>query len=37
VIDEPVAARDNFVMNTKEEIDQAIADYKNGIFGTLAD
>lgn len=37
VIDEPVAAKDNFVMNTKEEIDQAMADYKNGIFGTLAD
>jgi redox-sensitive bicupin YhaK (pirin superfamily) len=35
VIDEPVAAKDNFVMNTKEEADQAIEDYKNGVFGTL--
>ena len=35
-IDEPVAAKDNFVMNTQEETDQAIADYKNGLFGTLS-
>lgn len=35
-IDEPVAAKDNFVMNTAEEVDQAIADYKNGVFGTLS-
>ena len=34
-ISEPVAAKDNFVMNTSEEIDQAMADYKNGLFGTL--
>lgn len=34
-IDEPVAAKDNFVMNTAEEIDQAIDDYHNGFFGTL--
>ncbi|NML20276.1 pirin family protein [Pseudoflavitalea sp. G-6-1-2] len=34
-IDEPVAAKDNFVMNTAEEADQAIEDYKNGVFGTL--
>lgn len=34
-IDEPVAAKDNFVMNTMAEVDQAIEDYKNGIFGTL--
>lgn len=34
-IDEPVAAKDNFVMNTQEEIEQAIADYQNGLFGTL--
>jgi len=27
-IDEPVAAKDNFVMNTPEEIDTAIADYQ---------
>jgi quercetin 2,3-dioxygenase len=35
-IDEPVAAKDNFVMNTAQEIEQAIADYKNGVFGTLS-
>jgi len=34
-ITEPVAAKDNFIMNTQEEIEQAIADYNNGIFGTL--
>lgn len=34
-INEPVAAKDNFVMNTAEEAEQAIADYKNGLFGTL--
>ncbi|SEW57342.1 pirin family protein [Chitinophaga arvensicola] len=34
-IDEPVAAKDNFVMNTTEEVDQAMLDYKNGLFGTL--
>lgn len=34
-IDEPIAAKDNFVMNTMEEIDQAMADYKAGLFGTL--
>lgn len=35
-IDEPVAAKDNFVMNIAEEIEQAIADYKSGVFGSLA-
>ncbi len=34
-IDEPVAAKDNFVMNTPEEIEQAMTDYKNGVFGSL--
>ena len=34
-IDEPVVAKDNFVMNTMEEVDKAIEDYKNGLFGTL--
>jgi len=34
-LEEPVAAKDNFVMNTPEEIEQAIADAKNGNFGTL--
>lgn len=35
-IDEPIAAKDNYVMNTAEEIEQAMADYKNGVFGTLS-
>ncbi|MND79955.1 hypothetical protein D3C80_717150 [compost metagenome] len=35
-IDEPVAAKDNFVMNTAEEVEQAITDYKNGVFGSLS-
>ena len=35
-ISEPVAARDNFVMNSQAEIDQAMADYNDGIFGTLS-
>ncbi|HVU58439.1 MAG TPA: pirin family protein [Puia sp.] len=35
-INEPVAAKDNFVMNTQEEVEQAIADYNKGIFGTLS-
>lgn len=34
-IDEPVAAKDNFVMNTAGEIEQAMEDYKNGTFGSL--
>ncbi len=34
-INEPVSAKDNFVMTTPEEVDQAIADYKDGVFGTL--
>lgn len=34
-IDEPVAAKDNFVMNTAAEIDQALADVKAGVFGKL--
>jgi redox-sensitive bicupin YhaK (pirin superfamily) len=35
-IDEPVAAKDNFVMNTPAEIEQALEDYKNGVFGELS-
>ncbi|OQP48881.1 hypothetical protein A4D02_08950 [Niastella koreensis] len=35
-LDEPVAAKDNFVMNTAEEVEQAIDDYKNGKFGSLS-
>jgi redox-sensitive bicupin YhaK (pirin superfamily) len=34
-IEEPVAAKDNFVMNTAEEVEQAITDYENGLFGSL--
>ena len=34
-IDEPVAAKDNFVMNTQEEVNQAIEDYHKGMFGEL--
>jgi redox-sensitive bicupin YhaK (pirin superfamily) len=35
-IDEPVAAKGNFVMNTAEEIEQAIADEAKGLYGTLS-
>lgn len=35
-IDEPVAAKDNFVMNTAEEVEQAMNDYKQGVFGSLS-
>lgn len=35
-IDEPVAAKDNFVMNTAEEIERAMSDYKQGLFGSLS-
>lgn len=34
-LNEPVAAKDNFVMNTAAEIEQAMQDYAAGLFGTL--
>lgn len=34
-LEEPVVAKDNFVMNTPAENEQAIADYQNGVFGEL--
>jgi redox-sensitive bicupin YhaK (pirin superfamily) len=34
-LDEPLAVRDNFVMNSPEEIDQAMADFRAGKFGQL--
>lgn len=36
-INEPIAAHGPFVMNTKEEIHQAIIDYQSGRMGQLAD
>lgn len=36
-IDEPIAARGPFVMNTREEISSAIEDYNLGKFGYLED
>jgi len=32
-LDEPIVAHGPFVMNTREEIAQAIQDYQNGLFG----
>jgi len=34
-LDEPIAGSGPFVMNTAQEIEQAIADYENGQMGTL--
>jgi redox-sensitive bicupin YhaK (pirin superfamily) len=35
-IDEPIAGMGPFVMNTQQEIYQAIADYQSGKMGRLA-
>lgn len=34
-IEEPIAAKDNFVMNSMEEIEEAMADAAAGKFGRL--
>lgn len=34
-IDEPIVGYGPFVMNSQAEIDQAISDYKNGLFGQM--
>jgi redox-sensitive bicupin YhaK (pirin superfamily) len=34
-INEPVARYGPFVMNTKEEVYQAIQDYRNGLMGSI--
>jgi len=35
-INEPIVGRGPFVMNTEEEIRQAILDYQSGRLGTLS-
>ena len=34
-INEPIARYGPFVMNTKEEVYQAIQDYRNGLMGSI--
>lgn len=36
-LNEPYVSYGPFVMNTEEEIKQAIDDYNNGLFGFLED
>jgi quercetin 2,3-dioxygenase len=36
-IDEPIVGHGPFVMNTPAEIDQAMADYRNGRMGRLVE
>jgi redox-sensitive bicupin YhaK (pirin superfamily) len=36
-LEEPIAHYGPFVMNTPEEIHQAVADFNNGKFGRLPD
>jgi hypothetical protein len=35
-LDEPVVGHGPFVMNTRDEIEQAITDYQNGKMGRIA-
>jgi quercetin 2,3-dioxygenase len=35
-IDEPVVMQGPFVMNTREEIRQAMADFQSGRFGAIS-
>jgi redox-sensitive bicupin YhaK (pirin superfamily) len=34
-IDEPIVGHGPFVMNTRQEIDQAINDFNRGAFGSI--
>lgn len=34
-IEEPITAKDNFVMNTEAEVNKAMEDYQKGLFGEL--
>lgn len=34
-LNEPIARYGPFVMNTKEEVYQALEDYRNGLTGTI--
>jgi redox-sensitive bicupin YhaK (pirin superfamily) len=34
-IDEPIVGHGPFVMNTRQEIDQAISDFNRGAFGSI--
>ena len=36
-IDEPLVAEGPFVMNTEEEIGQAMRDFRSGRFGAIRD
>jgi redox-sensitive bicupin YhaK (pirin superfamily) len=34
-IEEPIVGHGPFVMNTRQEIDQAISDFNRGAFGSI--